>query len=93
MGLGEDGVARHLAEHLPSQGVKEGQAFNFIVEELHSEPFPIAFRRVDINHVTANPIGAPGEVEVVPGVLHIGQAPKQRTLLHAIAAIEVQHHF
>ena len=84
--------ARHLAQHLAGQRVEEGERLDLLVEELHAHRVAFRLRREDVHHVAAHAERALAQVQLVPRVLHVGEAPQQLALVHAVPAHEVQHH-
>ena len=88
----EHGAARHLAQHLAGQRVEERERLDLVVEELHAHGIALRLRREDVHDVAAHAERALAQVQFVARVLHVGEAPQQLALVHAVAAHEVQHH-
>ncbi|MNL15349.1 hypothetical protein D3C87_1363300 [compost metagenome] len=93
MALRVKGEARQFADDFTGQRIERRQAFNLVVEQLNADRFEIGFRRVDIDHVAPHSERRTGEIHVVAGVLQVGQASQQFTLIEPVAAIHVQDHF
>ncbi len=87
-----EGEARQLANHLAGQWIERRQALDLVIEQFDPDRFQIGFGRVDVDHVAAHPEGRTGKVHVVTGVLQIGQAAQQGTLIEFVAAIDVHDH-
>ncbi len=86
------GQPRHLAQHLAGQRVEERERLDLLVEELHAHRIAFRLRREDVHDVAAHAERALAQVQFVARVLHVGEAPQQLALVHAVAAHEVQHH-
>ena len=76
----------------PVSGSKYDSDLDLVIEQLDAHGIPLRLRREDVDDVAAHPVVALRQVELVARVLHLGQAPQDRALVDAFAAIEVQHH-
>ena len=92
VGLGIEGEARQLADHLAGQGIEGRQALHLVVEQLDAHGFQVGFRREDVDDVAAHPEGGAGEFHVVAAVLQLGQPAQDGALVDAVTAIQVQDH-
>ena len=86
------GEARDLPQHLAGQRIEERERLDLLVEELHAHGIALRLRREDVDDVAAHAERALAQVQFVPRVLHVGEAPQQLALVHAVAAHEVQDH-
>ena len=92
MRLREHRVARNPADDLTGQGIEVGNRFDFIVEQLDADGVALRLGRENVDHVAPHPIGTLRQVELIAGVLHLGEAPQDRALVDTIAPREMQHH-
>ena len=83
---------RHLAQHLAGQRIEERERLDLLVEELDAHRLALRLRREDVDDVAAHAERALAQVQFVARVLHVGEAPQQLALVHAVAAHQVQHH-
>ena len=90
--LGIDGQARHLAQHLARERIEIGQVLDFVIEQLHAHRLAVRFRRKDIDDPATHPIGGARQFHIITGVLQLRQAAQDETLIHLLAAHQVQHH-
>ena len=87
---GEDVHLLLLAHHLTADRVERVDRLDLVAEELdaHGELF---VHRDDLDGVAAHPEGAPGEREVVAGVLHLHEPAEQVVALDRVADPEPGH--
>src|SRR5690606_2582631 len=63
-----------------------------VVEQLYAQRFALGLRREDIDDITADPVRALREIQLVARVLHVCQPAQELALVHAVPAHQVQHH-
>ena len=83
---------RHFAQDLTGEGVKQGQGFDLVIEQLYAYGLTLGLGRVDVNNVAAYAIGGAVQFHLVTGVLHLRQTPQEITLVHLVAAVQVHDH-
>ncbi len=92
VGLREDGQARDLAQRLTRQRVEPHQRLDLVVEERDPDRLPLGIGGEHVDDVAAGPVGAVGELDLVAGVLELGEPAEQVALRQAVALRKVQDH-
>ena len=92
VGLGKDGVARDLAQHLAGEGIEQGEGLDLVVEQLDSYRLVVRLRGIDVDHIAAHPVASPVQLHLVALVLQRGQPPQDGPLVDQVAAGQVQDH-
>ena len=90
--LGIDREPGHAAHHLPGQGIEMAQALDLVVEELDAYRVLLRLRRIHVDDFAAHPVRSPVQLDLVPRVLHLGEAPEDEALIDDLAPDQVQDH-
>ena len=92
MALGVNGNAPYPPDHLTGERVKDADGFHLVIEQFDANRLFFLFRRKNIDHITAHPVGGAAEIHLVAGVLQLRQPAQQFALVDAVTAHQVQHH-
>ena len=92
MALGIDGDARQLAGHLAGEGIEQADGLDLLVEQFHPHRLGVGIRRIDVDDLTAHPVGSAAQFHVVAAVLQLGETAQQLALIDEFAPGQMQHH-
>ena len=92
VGFRIDSYPGHTAKNLAGQRVEIAEILYLVIEQFDANRFFLGFRREDINYIAPNPVIGPVELDIVPGVLELGQAPENEPLVNLISPVQMQHH-
>ena len=84
--------SRYPAHHLAGERIEIRQRLNLVIEQLDAYGIAVRFGGEDVDDVSPYPISALRKIQLVAGVLQLGQPPQQRALIDAVAAKQMQHH-
>ena len=90
--LGIDREPWHAARDLPGQGIEMTQVLDFVVEEFDAHRVLLRLRRVHVDDLAAHPVRPAVQLDLVPRVLHLGEAPEDEPLVDGLAPDQVQDH-
>ncbi len=85
VGFWEHCKARHFAQHFAGEGIKKGEIFNFIIEQLDAQRLVIGVCRIDIDHVAAHTVRGAIKIDVVALVLQFGETSEDIALINLFA--------
>ena len=68
------------------------QALDLVVEELDAYRVLLRLRRIHVDDFAAHPVRSPVQLDLVPRVLHLGEAPEDEALIDDLAPDQVQDH-
>ena len=87
-----DGDTGQRTQNGAGERIEHGDLLDRVVEQLDAQRLLVGFRGEHIDDVATHPVGTAMEVDVVAGVLQLGQPPEEMTLIEQVAAIQMQHH-
>ena len=90
VGGGEDEDLLDSVDDVPGHGVQRGQGLDLVPEELDADG-ELLVHRDDLHRVATHAEGAPGEVDVVAGVLHRHEAPQKIVPVDLLAHFQGRH--
>ena len=90
VGGGEDEDLLDSVDDVPGHGVQRGQGLDLVSEELNADG-ELLVHRDDLHRVAAHAEGAPSEVDVVTGVLHLHEAPQKIVPVDLLAHLQGRH--
>ena len=92
MGLGKDGDPGQPFFDGAGERIKGADIFDFLIEEFDANRQLVGFGREDVDHVTADPVGAALEINVVTRVLEFGELPQNAALVDDLASRKMHDH-
>ena len=92
MCLRVDGDTGQRTQNGAGERIEHGDLLDRVVEQLDAQRLLVGFRGEHIDDVATHPVGTAMEVDVVAGVLQLGQPPEEMALIEQVAAIQMQHH-
>ena len=92
VGLRIDRHPGHPAQNLAGERIEIAEVLHLIIEQFDPYGFLLRFRREHVDDIAPNPVIGPMKLDVIAGVLKLGQPTQDKALVNLIAPIEVQHH-